>query len=123
VKAFMMSFGSMMLAGLFIACLAMAAPNENPPPPPKTGPIKPPPPPKTIVVQLIVTDDSNIWMDGKRINLDAVNKLQPGAYTVDDIRGSQGVLTYLGLYSAKAPEKPAEPEKTEKPAPKETKDK
>lgn len=85
--------GSQLLAG------------ENPPP--KNTTIKAPPPPKTIVVQLIVTDDSQIWMDGKRITLDTVNKLRPGTYTVDDVRGSQGVLSYLGLYSVKD-DKPAQ---------------
>jgi hypothetical protein len=98
--------------GLLGMLAALTFAGENPPPP--KG--KAPPPPKSIVVQLIVTETSDIWMDGKRITLEDVNKLKPGAYTVDDVRGSQGVLSYLGLYSVKAAEPP---KKTEVPPPEE----
>jgi hypothetical protein len=64
-----------------------------------------------MVIQLLVVKETNIWMDGKRISLDDVNNLPPGSYTVDDVRGSRGVLIYLGLYSVKPSEPP-----TEKPA-------
>jgi hypothetical protein len=70
--------------------------------------------PSTIVVQLTVPKNPQIWLDGKQIKLEDLNKLKPGEYTIDDLRASQGELMFLGLYRVKPPNKTPDMPKADK---------
>jgi hypothetical protein len=61
--------------------------------------------PNTIVIQLMVPRRPQIWLDGKQIKLEDLNKLKPGEYNIDELRASQGKLTFLGLYRVKKTDK------------------